>query len=336
MQELANLPEQLRDLAGRVRAAARASATGAREGAREFATPAPVGQGAGDVTFALDQATEAAVDSWFEERASDAPLSLLTEDRGWRHRGPGGELDGFDHGGPRIVIDPVDGTRHLMADLRSAWTVIAACAPGAGEPLLADVELGICTELCDSRAARYRYLSAERGRGARLELRELEGDAVIYERALTVDDDDRPDHGYFSVFRYTPAMRPRLAEIEARFFALLAEHELADTRSCYDDQYISNGGQLVLLTLGTYRMIADLRAQLAPEYIGHCAVSKPYDSAGALLIAREAGCVITDARGAELDFPLDATTPVSFVGWANAGSATRLARHLVAALDQLA
>jgi fructose-1,6-bisphosphatase/inositol monophosphatase family enzyme len=333
MIDPSDLPQLLEDLAERVASAARTAAAKAREQGLEFKTPRPIGVGAGDVTFALDGATEAAVDAWFAETARQGPLSLLTEDRGWRHCGPSGELPGFDHGGPRVVIDPVDGTRGLMADLRSAWTVIAACGPGAEQPRLSEVQLGLCSELPDSRTARFRRLRAERGGGAQLELRELESGALLSTQQLQADEDDRPDHGFFSFFRYSPSQRPQLAELEARFFERLEQHEAADTRSCYDDQYISNGGQLVLLALGTYRMIAELRAALAQAEGASFTCSKPYDCAGALLVAREAGCVVSSAGGTELDFPLDAQTPVSFVGWANAATARRLAPHLAAALS---
>ncbi|MFT7485322.1 MAG: hypothetical protein ACI9F9_001170, partial [Candidatus Paceibacteria bacterium] len=152
------------------------------------------------------------------------------------------------------------------------------------------------------------------------------------QRELLADGDDRPDHGYFSLFRYTPAMRPRLAQVEAEFFARLAEHEGADLRHCFDDQYISNGGQLALLSLGTYRMIADLRAHYAADFEVPVTYSKPYDCAGAILIAQECGCSVLNPAGAELDFPLDASSGVSFVGFANEPSERRLGPHLRAAL----
>ena len=93
------------------------------------------GVGAGDVTYGIDEESERVVSLWLEECAREGPLSLFTEDIGWRHAGPdsdGGwrELDDFDHGGPRLIIDPIDGTRPLLGDLRSAWTSIAACPPG--------------------------------------------------------------------------------------------------------------------------------------------------------------------------------------------------------------
>lgn len=301
----------------------------------------PVSQGVADVTYAVDRATENELSKWLLEVGAEQNLSLFSEDTGWRHVGPDGrggvlELEDFDHGGVRLVIDPVDGTRNLMADLRSAWTVIALCGPGSIQPRLSEVELGVISELPDSRAARYRMLCARQGCGATLEERALADDEALDRAPLRCDDDQRVEHGYFSFFRYTPAQRPRLAALEAEFFSRLEQHEGANPRYCYDDQYISNGGQLALLSLGTYRFIADLRADLAPGIEADCTTSKPYDCAGAILVAREAGCVVHDADGALLDFPLDATTPVSFVGYANTGTAGRLEPHLLAARSGIA
>ena len=97
------------------------------------ASSRPVGEGVGDVTYGLDLPSEEWIRGWSREVARGTPLSILTEDAGWRHLGPPDpdrELDGFDHGGPRIVVDPVDGTRNLMADLRSAWTVVGFALRG--------------------------------------------------------------------------------------------------------------------------------------------------------------------------------------------------------------
>jgi len=227
---------QLLDLSDRIRAASRSALIEAvREGSLDRLSRA-AGQGAGDVTYGIDVPAEHAIDGWLAETARESPLSLLTEDAGWRHRGPDGggkvrELDGFDHGGPRISVAPIDGTRVLMCDLRPAWSVIGLAGPGPSTPRISEVSLGVLSEIPDSRAASYRRLTAHRGEGCRFEERALEGDRIQAERRLDAGTDDRVDHGIFSFFKYMPAERPRIAALEAAFFARLAAEERADVRA---------------------------------------------------------------------------------------------------------
>jgi fructose-1,6-bisphosphatase/inositol monophosphatase family enzyme len=330
---------RLVDLCDRIRAAAREALEAADASGRRDELSAPVRQGAGDVTYGIDERTETVVDRWLREIARERPLSLLTEDSGWRHFGPGRggavELAGYDHGGPRIALDPIDGTRNLMADLRSAWTVVSFAPPGASEPRLRDLTLGIVSEIPDTRAALYRRVQASGG-PCELELRRLDSGELVRRRALAADGDARVDRGYFPFFRYAPDQRPALARIEARFFELAAQREGAELRHVFDDQYISNAGQLVLLALGTYRTVADLRGWLARARGIATVTSKPYDVAGAILCARAAGCLVEASRGESLDFPIDASTPVDFVGYVNAATRARLAPLLHAALDEAA
>ena len=296
-----------------------------------------VRQGAGDVTYAVDARVEAAIERWLEACATTRSLSLLTEDTGWRHMGPDGRggvraLPDFDHGGPRIALDPIDGTRNLMCDLRSAWTVVSFAPPGPAAPRLRDVSFGMVSEIPDSRGGRFRRLTAQSGGGCALEERELLDRALVRARTLTPGKDARVDHGYFPIFRYSPDQRPALAAIEADFTERLRVHEGAKLRHFFDDQYISNAGQLFLLSIGTYRMIADVRGWLAAR-LGRTTVnSHPYDVAGAILCARAAGCVVEGPLGTELDFELDVTTPVDFIGFTNPATAARIRPHLEAAM----
>lgn len=287
----------------------------------------PVGRGVGDVSFAIDAAAEEEVATWHTALARRGPVSLLSEETGWVHR-----PDNSDGDRSVLVIDPIDGTRNLLADLRPAWTALAVCKqPGDAR----DIEAGLLSELPTSNAATWRELAAVRGRGCRFVERTLEPNGrgrELARRILDTGDDDRVDHGYFPFFRYAPAMRPALAEIEAAFFARLAKHENAELAHCYDDQYICNAGQLALLALGTYRFVADLRAWLGARLGMPSTTAKAYDVAAAIVVAREAGCIVEAPLGGELDFPLDATTPVSFVGYANAATAERLRPHLTAVL----
>jgi hypothetical protein len=327
---------RLVELCGRIRGTARAAVARALADGALARLGAAAHEGAGDTTFALDVEAEAEVERWFEEVACERPLSLLTEDAGWRHRGPrrGGatcELPDFGHGGPRIALDPIDGTRNAMADVRSAWTVVSCAAPGGGIPRLSELALGLLAEIPDSRARLFRTVRARSQGPCRMELLDLEQGSVVAGGILRADGDDRADNGYFPFFRFDAGLRPTLARIEAEFFARLERHEGADVRRCFDDQYICNAGQLVLLALGTYRAIFDLRGQVARALRVNATTSKPYDIAGAVLCARAAGCVVEGTEG-PLDFPLDCSTPLDFVGWHNPATRARLEPHLRAAV----
>ena len=326
------------DLAERVgRAAADALGRAVKQHQRG-AWEKPIGQGFADVTFQLDEATEKAVEGWLDQQAKLGPLSLFTEDRGWRHRGPGpqGEphgLQGFDHGGPRIIVDPVDGTRHLMFDLRPAWCVIGQAGPGPHQPQLAELEHGILAELPDTRSACARRLAASKGTGAVIWTVDSTGNAS-QPRPLQTDEDDRVDHGYFPFYSYHPDIRAATQTLAGRFFSLLEQEEKASIAHCYDDQYIASGGQLALVALGAYRMVCDPRPLLAARRDKPTQTAKPYDLAGAVLVAREAGAVVTDLNGRQLDTPLDGQSEVGFCAFHNAASAKRLWPHLARAIHE--
>jgi hypothetical protein len=325
------------DLCERMRNAARGVLLAARRNGDFARAVRAVREGAGDTSYGVDEASETVLHEWALEIARLQPLSLLSEGRGWRHLGPrpGGvrELEGFDHGGPRIVVDPVDGTRNLMTDLRSAWSVVGLAGPGAGLPRQKELVFGMLSEIPDTRAASYRRLSAMRGGPCHFEERTFyKGGPIVKPLELHTGSDARVDHGYFPFFKYMADQRPQIAAVEARFLERLERAEGAEVRSCWDDQYISNGGQLALLSIGTYRMIADLRAHLAQRRGQPTLTTKPYDIAGALLCAQAAGCILTAVDGSELDFPIDVATPVSWVGWVNEATRARLAPHLAAAL----
>jgi hypothetical protein len=102
----------------------------------------------------------------------------------------------------------------------------------------------------------------------------------------------------------------------------------------FEDQYISTGGQFYELIVGHDRFIADLRPifyrmQNQPE--GLCC--HPYDCA-TLLVAEEAGVIITDGLGRPLDAPLDVTSGVSWAGFANRDLQRAIEPLLIRALKQ--
>ena len=89
---------------------------------------------------------------------------------------------------------------------------------------------------------------------------------------------------------------------------------------CFEDQYLSSGGQLYELLMGHDRFVADLRPLVEAvinrrgETLGICC--HPYDVCTEL-IAREAGVIVTDERGEPLRAPLRVEPDVAWVGYAN-------------------
>lgn len=290
----------------------------------------PASQGVGDASWALDEACEAEVEAWFADRAREGPLSLLTEHHGWRHRGPAGdggwrELAGFDHGGPRVVCDPVDGTRHLLLRHRAAWCLIALAHAGSEQPRQSEVVLAHTEELPARPGTPARRLGARRGGGAWLS----EG---ATRQPLRVDADDRLDHGFFTFFAFHPSQRPAVAQLAERVTARWAREEGCAREHCWQDDYISSGGLLLNAALGSQRVVVDARALLPDSAHLPGGTCHPYDLAAPVLILDEAGGSIRDVSGTPFDQPLDAVHAAGFVAFANRATA---ARALPALLEEL-
>ena len=112
--------------------------------------------------------SEEAILSWFEEHLADDiwPVELVME----------GIEDGvtvtFPIGNPCQpnpfqvrILDPIDGTRNMMYDKRSAW-ILTALAPQRGvQTDLRDIQVAAMTELPTSKQLRSDQVSAVRGRG---------------------------------------------------------------------------------------------------------------------------------------------------------------------------
>ena len=120
---------------------------------------------------------------------------------------------------------------------------------------------------------------------------------------LTDQQTDLPVRGLFYYF-------------EADFLRRLVDEEDADDGTLYDDQYITNAGQMALVALGTYRVFVDPRPAIAARLGVHTTTAKPYDVGGAFVVAEAAGAVVSDLEGAPLDFPMDCVTPIAFAAWA--------------------
>lgn len=220
----------------------------------------------------------------------------------------------------RVIVDPIDGTRGLMYQKRPAW-ILTGVAPNRGDTTrLTDIELSVQTEiplikqnLCDE-------LWAVRGMGAHAQRLDR---ATGIRTALCL----RPsravslEQGFATVSRFFPGVRDQLAAIDDDIVHRLLGPAAAGKARCFEDQYLSTGGQLYELMAGHDRFIADIRPLLSRVWhdrgmpLGLCC--HPYDICTAL-IAEELGVIIRDATGSPLGYPLDVESNVTWVGYANA------------------
>jgi len=219
----------------------------------------------------------------------------------------------------RVIIDPIDGTRPIMYNKRSAW-VLMGVAPNRGEATsLRDIDLAVQAEIPTTRAALADTLWARRGGGASGETCNLiTGERTPFRpqpsQATTVQG------GFAMLVRFFPGGKEVLALIEEELVAELMGSLEGNRTALFEDQYMSTGGQLYELMMGHDRMIADVRSLLYERFrregrpVGHSC--HPYDACTAL-IAEEAGVRITDGRGQPLNAPLNTTADISWIGYAN-------------------
>ena len=271
---------------------------------------AVLGQGAGDVSYAIDDIVERILPEGIERLAHtlDLHVTLISEGVGERVVGPARSRP------VRMIVDPIDGTRNIMFDLRPAWILTGVAEDRGEQTSIADIEVAVQTEIPLRASSSYEVLSATHGGGALRECRRLDDGTSLARAPLKTEDAPALDNAYYVFFKYSALERPRISTIEREFLERLAASHGVDLTRIYDDQYICNAGHLQLLCTGRYRFLADLRAALRDQYDPPLLTSKPYDVSTAL-IAREAGVCLTAPDGAEFDAPLNTSTPVGFIGY---------------------
>jgi fructose-1,6-bisphosphatase/inositol monophosphatase family enzyme len=214
----------------------------------------------------------------------------------------------------RLLVDPLDGTRGLMYQKRSAW-ILTGVAPNRGAGTrLSDIALAVQTEIPLLKQHLSDQLWAIRGGGGSMTAQRYNRlSGAVEPVALRRSHAGTIAHGYMSVVRLFPGARELLGAIDDEVARSLVEPE-PGRAACFEDQYPSTGGQLYELMAGHDRFTADLRPLVQSG--GLCC--HPYDLCTAL-IAREAGVILTDPAGAPVDAPFNLTTDVAWVGYANDG-----------------
>jgi hypothetical protein len=127
-------------------------------------------------------------------------------------------------------------------------------------------------------------------------------------------------HGYAGISRFFPGARDELAAIDEEIVYSALGAVLPGKAHCFEDQYASSGGQLYELMSGHDRFVADIRPLLKNVLnergspLGICC--HPYDVCTEL-IAREAGVIVTDTSGNQLNARLAVDPDVAWAGYAN-------------------
>lgn len=276
-----------------------------------------VGDRGGDTIYRLDEHGENVLLDYCTRWAAEMPFLLVAEglEEGQRMF-PEGGLAAFT-----LIVDPIDGTRGLMYGKRSAWALFGvAPAPHDGtHPTLADIGVALQAELPTARAALADVVWAARGAGVWGETHDLRsGEITLFEprpsRAHTLLG------GFSAISKFFPGAKAAAAQLEERLFLELLGPPPTESPQVFDDEYICSGGQLYELMAGHDRFLADLRPLFhalnadAPGVIRSSC--HPYDLCTEL-IARTAGVIVTDPWGKALTAPLDTSSPVAWVGYAN-------------------
>lgn len=273
----------------------------------------------GDTIFAVDRVSEEILIEFFEhEIASKVPIVLIAEGL---ETGqvilPEGALEADAVW--RIIVDPIDGTRGLMYQKRSAW-ILTGVAPNRGAGTnLSDIEFAIQTEIPLVKQHLSDTVWAFRGEGARGQrFNRLTNET--FDLHLQPSKSPTIAQGFAMISRFFPGVRDILAEIDEEIVRGALGKPTLGKAQCFEDQYISTGGQLYELICGHDRFVADLRPLMQPVMdergLDLSICCHPYDLSTEL-VAREAGVIVTGEKGDFLDAPLSVETDVAWIGYAN-------------------
>jgi hypothetical protein len=305
------------------------------------ALSAIVGDEGGDTIFAIDRVGEDFLLEFCERvLAPERSLVLVAEGLPDTGLGPGRTVlprgRAPDDAEIQLLIDPIDGTRGLMYQKRSAW-ILTGVAPNLDAATrLRDIQLAVQTEIPLAKAHLSDQLWATRGAGIRGE----RYNRLTRERTpirLRPSASASVEQGFASFSRFFPGYRAVVTQIDEEVMHAALGEPVHGRAQAFEDQYISTGGQLYELIAGHDRFICDLRPVVEPllarqgHTLGICC--HPYDLA-AVLVAEEAGVLVTDGRGNPLDAPLDVESDVAWAGYANPAIRAQIEPPLLDALRQ--
>lgn len=286
----------------------------------------------GDTIYAVDQVSEELIVEFIKkEIASKTPVVLIAEGL------ETGQII-LPHGTNepdakwRIIVDPIDGTRGLMFQKRSAWILTGVALNNGEETNLADIEFAIQTEIPLVKQHLSDTMWAFRGQGANAErFNRISGETS--ELTLKPSVNTSISHGFATISRFIPGVGVEATEIYENVVKAALGEVQPGKAQCFEDQYISTGGQLYELMSGHDRFVADLRPLFEKDGVNLGLCCHPYDLCTEL-IARELGVIVTDEHGEPLRAKLAVEPDVAWAGYANAGVREQIEQHLRSEIDK--
>jgi myo-inositol-1(or 4)-monophosphatase len=237
----------------------------------------------GDATFEIDKVAERVLLSHL--KAAKAPVAYYSEDCGYST---------FSNEPPQhlLIVDPIDGTRAAKNGFEGCVVAVASTRV-IERPTMADVETACVMEIVGPRT-----FYAERGKGARVYVADkarkpkLSENTNLETLAWSMTVPARPAALIFP----TAAPLIDLTSLKGGFFA-------CNSTSYSLTRLLTNQLDACVDFAGRYlREIPDLvQDQFINAGRGNILGIAPYDMAASLLIAQEAGCIVTDAFGESFD-----------------------------------
>lgn len=228
----------------------------------------------------------------------------------------------------KCILDPIDGTRGIMYDKRSAWALGGVAPQNGDDTMLSEIVASAMTEIPTSKQWRSDQFSATSdGRlvGHSFDVRTQ----AVWDLAPSPSSARDFSHGFSSFVKFFPEGRTLTAQIEERIWDELVGLNSSPSPTIFDDQYISTGGQFYEVVVGHDRMVGDLRplvfralAMDSPSLVCH-----PYDAC-AWLVLKNAGGVYEHPLGGFPDAPLDTDSEIAWIAYANESLAS-LARPVL-------
>jgi myo-inositol-1(or 4)-monophosphatase len=238
----------------------------------------------GDATFEIDKVAEKALLTYL--KAERAPVAYYSEDSGYST---------FSNDPPQhlLIVDPIDGTRAAKNGFEACVVAIAATSV-IERPTMADVESACVMEIMGDKT-----FYAERGKGARIYTPDgktrkpkLSENTNLETVAWSMTVPARPAALIFP----TAAPLIDLTSLKGGFFA-------CNSTSYSLTRLLTN--QLDACVDFASRYMKEIPEMVQDQFInagrGTVLGVAPYDMAASLLIAQEAGCIVTDAFGEHFD-----------------------------------